>query len=166
MAMVNPLSQQRVELADILRAHGDRFRDKYRISPDQSRVLHRLAVCRTAALGGHLDTCETCGVTQNSYNSCRDRHCPKCQISKQTQWLESRLDRLLPVPHFHVVFTLPQQLNPLTLQNRRLIYNLLFRAASKTLLCLAADPQRLGAQIGLTAVLHTWGQNLCLHPHA
>ena len=108
--MVNPLSQQRVELADILRAHGDRFRDKYRISPDQSRVLHRLAVCRTAALGGHLDTCETCGVTQNSYNSCRDRHCPKCQAGERGKWFEDRQQELLPVEYFHVVFTLPSEL--------------------------------------------------------
>jgi hypothetical protein len=100
-----------------------------------------------------------------SYNSCRDRHCPKCQTARQVAWVEARLARLLPVPYFHVVFTLPEQLQPLTLKNRRLVYDLLFRAASETLLELAADPRRLGARIGLTAVLHTWGQNLLFHPH-
>jgi len=162
IAISNP---SRVEVADILRAHGDAYRARHPVSPEQATVLRRLCDCRTAALGGHVDTCDACGTVQISYNSCRDRHCPKCQSTRQVEWVESRLERLLPVPYFHVVFTLPEQLQPLGLKNRRVLYDLLFRAASQTLLELAADPRRLGAQIGFTAVLHTWGQNLLFHPH-
>ena len=158
-------SPPRLEVADILRAHGDAYRARHPVSPEQSTVLRRLCACRTAALGGHVDTCDACGTVQISYNSCRDRHCPKCQTTRQMEWVESRLTRLLPTPYFHVVFTLPEQLQPLGLKNRRVLYGLLFRAASQTLLKLAADPRRLGAQIGFTAVLHTWGQNLLFHPH-
>jgi hypothetical protein len=155
----------RLEVADILRAHGDAYRACHLVSPEQATVLRRLTACRTAALGGHIDTCDACGTVQVSYNSCRDRHCPKCQTTRQIEWVESRLERLLPVSYFHVVFTLPEQLQPLGLKNRRVLYDLLFRAASETLLELAADPRRLGGQIGFTAVLHTWGQNLLFHPH-
>lgn len=155
----------RLEVADIMRAHGDDYRARHSVSPEQATVLRRLIACRTAALGGHVDACEACGTVQVSYNSCRDRHCPKCQTTRQIEWVESRQERLLPVPYFHVVFTLPEQLQPLGLKNRRVLYDLLFRAASETLLELAADPRRLGAQIGFTAVLHTWGQNLLFHPH-
>ncbi len=158
-------SPPRLELADILRAHADAYRTRHPVSPEQATVLRRLSACRTAALGGHVDTCDACGTVRISYNSCRDRHCPKCQTSRQVAWVESRLGRLLPVPYFHVVFTLPEQLHPLGLKNRRVLYDLLFRAASETLLELAADPQRLGAHLGFTAVLHTWGQNLLFHPH-
>lgn len=154
-----------LEVADILRAHGDAYRDRHRVSPEQAQVMQRLAQCRTAALGGHRDACADCGFTRISYNSCRDRHCPKCQASKRAAWLETRLERLLPVGYFHVVFTLPDLLWPLMLHNQRPLYELLFRAAAATLLALAADPHRLGAQIGITAVLHTWGQNLRFHPH-
>jgi len=163
--MIGTPSPPRLEVADILRAHGDAYRARHPVSPEQATVLRRLTVCRTAALGGHVDTCDACGTVQISYNSCRDRHCPKCQTTRQVQWVESRLTRLLPTPYFHVVFTLPEQLQPLGLKNRRVLYGLLFRAASQTLLQLAADPRRLGAQIGFTAVLHTWGQNLLFHPH-
>lgn len=135
------------------------------VSPQQAAVMHRLAACRTAALGGHVDACPPCGYTRISYNSCRDRHCPKCQGVKRAEWLENRLERLLPVHHFHLVFTLPKQLNPLMLRNPVLLYDLLFQAASQAVLTLAADPKRLGAQVGLTAILHTWGQNLMFHPH-
>jgi hypothetical protein len=113
----------------------------------------------------HVDACTQCGFVRISYNSCRDRHCPKCQATQREQWIEARLDRVLPVTHFHVVFTLPDQINPLMLRNRAALYNLLFAAASRTLLELANDPKRLGAQVGLTAILHTWGQNLLFHPH-
>ena len=154
-----------LELGDILRAHGEAYRARHRITPQQACVLRRLAECRTAALGGHVDACSDCGFTRISYNSCRDRHCPKCQASKRAAWLETRLERLLPIGYFHVVFTLPALLSPLVLHNPSLLYNLLFRAASATLLTLAADPQRLGAQVGITAILHTWGQNLLFHPH-
>jgi Putative transposase/Transposase zinc-binding domain len=154
-----------LEVGDIVRAHGAAYRARHPVTPQQARVLRRLAECRTAALGGHVDACADCGFTRISYNSCRDRHCPKCQASKRAAWLETRLERLLPVGYFHVVFTLPALLSPLVLHNQRLLYDLLFRAASATLLTLAADPQRLGAQVGITAILHTWGQNLLFHPH-
>lgn len=155
----------RLEVADILRTHGAAYRARHPVSPEQAAVMRHLVSCRTAALGGHVDTCVACGFFKVSYNSCRDRHCPKCQSAHRAEWLEARLERLLPVEYFHVVFTLPEQLKPLALKNRRLIYGLLFRAASQTLLQLATDPMRLGAQIGFTAVLHTWGQNLLFHPH-
>src|SRR6266851_4093685 len=154
-----------LEVGDILRAQGDAYRAQHPVTPEQAQVLGRLAQCRTAALGGHVDACTGCGFTRISYNSCRDRHCPKCQASKRAAWLETRLERLLPIGYFHVVFTLPALLSPLVLHNQRLLYDLLFRAASATLLTLAADPQRLSAQIGVTAILHTLGQNLLFHPH-
>ena len=154
-----------LEVGDIVRAHGAAYRARHPVTPQQARILRRLAECRTAALGGHVDACAACGFTRISYNSCRDRHCPKCQASKRAAWLETRLERLLPVGYFHVVFTLPALLSPLVLHDQRLLYDLLFRAASATLLTLAADPRRLGAQVGITAILHTWGQNLLFHPH-
>ena len=154
-----------LEVADILCAQGEAYCARHPVSPLQAAVLRRLAACRTAALGGHVDACDRCGYTRVSYNSCRDRHCPKCQGLKRAQWLESRLERLLPVEHFHVVFTLPAALHPLVLYHPRQLYDLLFRAASQTLLTLASDRRRLGAQIGITAILHTWGQNLLFHPH-
>jgi hypothetical protein len=154
-----------LEVADILRTHGPAYGARHPISPEQATVLRHLVACRTAALGGHVDTCTQCGLVRISYNSCRDRHCPKCQATQREQWIEARLERVLPVEHFHVVFTLPDPLNPLMLRNRAALYNLLFAAASRTLLELADDPKRLGAQVGFTAILHTWGQNLLFHPH-
>jgi hypothetical protein len=154
-----------LEVGDLLRAHGDAYRARHPISPEQSQVMRRLAACRTAALGGHVDACAGCGFARISYNSCRDRHCPKCQAGKRAAWLEARLERLLPVGYFHVVFTLPDVLQPLMLHNQRRLYDLLFQAASATLTTLSADPHRLGAQIGVTAILHTWGQQLRFHPH-
>jgi hypothetical protein len=125
-----------------------------------------IEICRTEVLGGHVDLCPDCGhETTPSYNSCRNRHCPKCQALDQARWIEARKERILPVPYFHVVFTLPAQLKPLALYNRRIIYGLLFAAASKTLLALGRDPDRLNALLGLTAVLHTWTRDLRLHPH-
>jgi hypothetical protein len=158
-------TRPRFEVADVFRAHGDAYRAAHPVSPMQARVMRRLASCRTAALGGHRDTCAGCGFNRVSYNSCRDRHCPKCQAPKRAAWLDDRLDRLLPVPYFHVVFTLPDTLHPLVLHNQTALYDLLFRAAAGTLLTLAADPNRLGGQVGFTAILHTWGQNLLFHPH-
>jgi hypothetical protein len=155
----------RLEVAEIFRTHGEEYRARHPLSPEQAAVMRHLTACRTAVLGGHVDACDQCGFVKVSYNSCRDRHCPKCQSAQRAAWLETRLERLLPVEYFHVVFTLPEQLQPLALKNRRLVYDLLFRAASETLLELAADPKRLGAQIGITAILHTWGQNLRFHPH-
>ncbi len=154
-----------LEVGDLLRAHGDAYRVQHPVTPEQAQVMRRLAACRTAALGGHVDACAGCGFTRISYNSCRDRHCPKCQAGKRAAWLETRLERLLPIGYFHVVFTLPAVLQPLILHNQRRLYDLLFQAASATLMTLSADPHRLGAQIGVTAILHTWGQQLRFHPH-
>ena len=154
-----------LEVADILRAHGDDYRRRHSLSPQQAAVLRHLTQCRTAALGGHVDACDACGYARISYNSCRDRHCPKCQGQQRAAWLETRLERLLPVAYFHVVFTLPDALYPLMLRNQAMLYHLLFQAASQTLLQLGADPKWLGAQLGVTAILHTWGQNLLFHPH-
>jgi len=156
----------RVEVADVVRAYGQDYRCAHTPSASQERVLNNIVRCRTAALGGHVDACgESCGFTRVSYNSCRDRHCPKCQGRQRAEWVTKRLERILPVPYFHVVFTIPGGLNPLALRNKRVVYGILFKAASQTLLQLGRDPKRLNAQLGVTAVLHTWGQNLLLHPH-
>ena len=162
--MAPSLSRPTWEIGDILRCHGPTYRQRHPLTADQAKVLRRLAACRTAELGGHVDGCDACGFARVSYNSCRDRHCPKCQARKRADWLETRLERLLPVRYFHVVFTLPDRLYPLVLHNQRRLYDLLFHTAAATLLTLAADPRRLGAHVGFTAILHTWGQNLLLHP--
>ena len=161
------MSRPRVEVADIVRAQGDRFIERNRswLSYQQLAVLRALGACRTAALGGHVDRCASCGFQAISYNSCRNRHCPKCQAQARQRWLAAREQELLGVPYFHVVFTLPQELNALCQQNPKVLYNLLFRASAETMLELAADPKHLGAEIGFLSILHTWGQNLSLHPH-
>jgi hypothetical protein len=148
-----------------VRAYGHDYRRAHRPSAAQDKVLRHLAACRTAALGGHVDECDARGHVRLSYNSCRDRHCPKCQGTERAAWLAQRLARLLPVPYFHVVFTLPHELNPLVLRNKRRVLPILFTAAAATLRQLAADPRHLGAEIGCTALLHTWGDNLLFHPH-
>jgi hypothetical protein len=154
-------------VADVVRAYGKQFVQEYGHLLDSGhlRVLHAIENCRTAVLGGHVDACDQCGHRVISYNSCRNRHCPKCQGAAREKWLADRAAELLPVPYFHVVFTLPQLIAPLALQNKRVVYGILFRAASETLLEVAADPKRLGAEIGFLAVLHTWGQTLQHHPH-
>src|SRR5215470_9088418 len=156
-----------LEVADIVRAQGNRFiHNSCRwIHWSHRKVLQAIARCRTAALGGHRDQCPRCGYRAISYNSCRNRHCPKCQSGARDQWIAARQKELLPVPYVHVVFTLPHYLSPLALVNKKVMYELLFRATAETLLEVAADPQHLGAQIGFFAVLHTWGQNLLFHPH-
>lgn len=154
-----------LEVADIFRQHGSSFRLTHPLSPEQRRVMRAIEQCRTAALGGHLDQCDTCGHQRISYNSCRNRHCPKCQSLAKARWLEARIADLLPVQYFHVVFTLPEQLAALALQNKRVVYNILFSTAAETLRTIAADPKHLGAEIGFLAVLHTWGQTLRHHPH-
>jgi len=156
-----------LEVADIVRAHGKEFRQAHAasLSTRQKRVLRSIEVCRTAALGGHLERCDQCGHERNAYNSCSDRHCPKCQSLGRAKWLEKRQAELLPCEYFHVVFTLPEPLAKLSLQNKRQMYNLLFRATAETLQTIAADPQHLGAQIGFFCILHTWGQTLTAHPH-
>ncbi len=155
----------RLEVAEVFRRCAAEFRKTYGLSPDQHQVLSALIQCRTAALGGHVDECDQCGERRISYNSCRNRHCPKCQGSQAAEWLDAQRSHLLPVPYAHVVFTLPKLLAPLALQNRRTVYGLLFEATSKTLLEIAADPRHLGARIGFLALLHTWGQKMDHHPH-
>jgi hypothetical protein len=156
-----------LEVADILRAYTPAFLGAYgdTTSPEQRRVLRDLVRCRTAELGGHVEQCDRCGHQRICYNSCRNRHCPKCQAAARVRWLDERAAELLPVEYFHVVFTLPGVLGPVALQNQRLVYGTLFQAAARGLLRLARDPRHLGADIGFLAELHTWGQNLHLHPH-
>lgn len=154
-----------IELADIVRAHGDAYRQTHRLAAVQHTVLGAIARCRTAALGGHTATCDRCGITRSAYNSCRNRHCPKCQHAAQATWLAARQAELLPRPYFHVVFTLPHRLNALAQGNPRVLYTALFRAAADTLLAFGRDPRHLGGTIGVTAILHTWGQNLAQHLH-
>lgn len=157
--------RHRLEVADVFRQYGEVYLEKYGASREQRRVLRDVQTCRTAALGGHVDQCDRCGHHTISYNSCRNRHCPKCQGPARARWLDARAAELLPVPYFHVVFTVPGALGPLALQNKRVVYNLLFQAVAATLLEVAAQPPRLGAQLGVLAVLHSWGQNLLHHPH-
>jgi hypothetical protein len=155
------------EVADIIRQHGNSFIEKARsrLTWQHLRVLHAIEHCRTAALGGHLDRCLRCGHQAISYNSCRNRHCPKCLTKARDQWLCERGKELLPVSYVHVVFTLPHELSWLTLQNKKVMYDLLFRSSAAALLQVAADPKHLGADVGFLSVLHTWGQNLQHHPH-
>jgi hypothetical protein len=161
------MNRPTLEVADIIRTAGNSFieRNRDHLSWPQLKVLKAIRDCRTAALGGHLDRCSRCGHQAISYNSCRNRHCPKCQTNAREQWLAKRSEDLLPVPYFHLVFTLPHELSALALQNKKVLYSLLFRASAETLLELAADPKHLGAEIGFLSVLHTWGQNLQHHPH-
>ena len=160
-----PTKRPQLELADIVTKHGADFLSHYHVSPAQRRVLSAIAACRTVALGGHVHHCRHCPHTDIAYNSCRNRHCPKCQGSVAAKWMLDREAELLNVPYFHLVFTLPESIAALALQNPRLVYGILFRASSKTLLEVAANPKHLGAKIGFMSVLHTWGQNLHHHPH-
>jgi Putative transposase/Transposase zinc-binding domain len=161
------MNRPALEVADIVRQAGPAYIERHRpqLAWPHLKVLQAIQNCRTAALGGHLDSCSECGHQTISYNSCRNRHCPKCQTSAREQWLAARSAELLPVPYYHVVFTLPGALSALVLQNKRLLYDLLFRASAETLLEVAADPKHLGAQIGFLSVLHSWGQRLDHHPH-
>jgi Putative transposase/Transposase zinc-binding domain len=161
------MSRPPLEVADLVRAAGDAFIERSRkwISWKHVKVLLAIARCRTAALGGHLDECTRCGHRAISYNSCRNRHCPKCQTAARERWIAARRRELLPTRYVHVVFTLPRELAPLALQNKKFIYDLLFRASAETLLEVARDPKHLGAEIGFFSVLHTWNQKLGLHPH-
>jgi hypothetical protein len=155
------------ELADVIRAFGPAFEERYghTVAPAQRRALRDLVRCRTAALGGHVEACDACGQVRIAYNSCRNRNCPKCQAAARAAWLERQAADLLPVEYFHLVFTLPNAIGPVGLQNPSLVYGTLFRAAADSLSALAADPKHLGAELGFLAVLHTWGQTLTLHPH-
>jgi hypothetical protein len=161
------MSQPPFEVADIIRQYGNSFVAKNRswLTWLHLRVLYAIEFCRTATLGGHLDRCSRCGHEAISFHSCRNRHCPKCQTNARDKWLAERSKELLPVSYVHVVFTIPHELSWLTLHNKKVIYDLLFRTSAATLLEVAADPKHLGAEIGFLSVLHTWGQNLQHHPH-
>jgi hypothetical protein len=154
-----------VALADIFRAHGPAYRDTHTLARAQRRAMRAIESCRTAALGGRAETCDRCGAVRLTYNSCRNRHCPQCQTLAKERWLQARTAELLPVEYFHVVFTLPHDLNALAQGNPRVIYDLLFRAALDTLRCFGRDPKHLGGDLGVTALLHTWGQTLSQHLH-
>lgn len=163
MAVSRPL----LEVADIFHRHGAAWRATHagHLSLGQLKVMSAIESCRTAALGGHVEACEDCGHSRIAYNSCRNRHCPKCQGAAAREWLAARQADLLPVGYFHVVFTLPVEVADIAYHNKRIIYDLLFRAASQAMLTIAADPKHLGARIGITAVLHTWGSAMTHHPH-
>jgi hypothetical protein len=156
-----------LEVADIFRRHGDAYRRAHdgHLGRVEHRVMSAIELCRTAELGGHSEVCSDCGLVRCAYNSCRNRHCPKCQGRARAEWLAARQAELLPVPYFHVVFTLPAPVADIAFQNKETVYAILFRAAAETLRRIAADPKHLGAEAGVVAVLHTWGQNLHHHPH-
>ncbi len=161
-----PSQNCRVELADILRRHINDYQIKYKLHPDHYKVVANILECRTAFLGGHIHQCSDCGSEKNVYNSCRNRHCPKCQTMVKARWLEARKAELLPVQYFHNVFTLPHEVNPVALCNKRVIYSILFRAASETLLAFGKNPDNgLGGKLGIISLLHTWDQKLNDHIH-
>ncbi len=159
--------KQSLEVADIFRAFGPAYREVHgnEMPVRHLRVMRAIEICRTAELGGHVDQCDQCGALRISYNSCRNRHCPKCQSLDKERWLEAREKDLLPTSYFHLVFTLPERLRPLALRNQKVVYNLLFQSGSETLTQVAKDPKHLGAEIGFMAILHTWSQTLIDHPH-
>jgi hypothetical protein len=156
-----------LEVADVFRRHGDAYRHARdgHLGRVERRVMSAIELCRTAALGGHTEACAACGLVRCAYNSCRNRHCPKCQGAARAEWLAARQAELLPVPYFHVVFTVPAPVAEIAFQNKETVYAILFRTAAETVRTIAADPKHLGAEIGLVAVLHTWGQTLHHHPH-
>jgi hypothetical protein len=156
------------EVADVIRKSGRRFIDRFEnyLSWPQVKVLSAIERCRTAALGGHRDQCDRCGHQAISYNSCRNRHCPKCQTNARDKWLAARQQELLPVDYYHLVFSVPHTLNPLVWQNKKVLFKLLFEASAETLLEVAADPKHIGAEIGFLSILHTWGQTLQPNPHS
>lgn len=162
-----PKSEEKpsVELADIFRLHGEAYCRENTLTPEQHNVLNAIRNCRTSVLGGHVERCNHCSALHCSYNSCRNRHCPKCESFKAAQWLQARQTELLPVPYFHVVFTLPHELNNLVLYNKKILYDLLFEAVWETLNTLGRDPKRLNGVMGVLAILHTWGQTLSQHNH-
>lgn len=156
-----------LEVADVFRRYGEVYRHQHgaSMSSEQRRVMRAIEVCRTAVLGGHLERCDQCDYERNCFNSCRDRHCPKCQSLARAQWIERRLAELLDCPYFHVVFTVPDDIAAIAYQNKVVVYDILFHTTAETLKTIAADPKHLGAEIGFFAVLHSWGQNLMFHPH-
>lgn len=154
-----------LELASLFRRHGPAYRLRQDLPLAHLRVMRAIESCRTAALGGHVERCHHCAFERIAYNSCRNRHCPKCQTMAKLKWLHRRERDLLPIPYFHVVFTLPRQIAAIALQNKKVLFQILLRASAQALLTIAADPRHLGAEIGFFSILHTWGQNLLFHPH-
>lgn len=155
-----------LEVADVFRQYGKDYRRVHPLPPSQRRIIRAIELCRTPALGGHVEQCDTCGFERHAYNSCRNRHCPKCQALAKARWLEARMAELLPVAYFHNVFTLPHEINPIALCNKKVVFDILFKAVAETLQEFAADPKhRLGGKIGFTAILHTWDQKLLDHIH-
>lgn len=153
------------ELGSLFRSYGEQYRERQKLPLYQRKAMYAIENCRTARLGGHIEQCDRCGFRHIFYNSCCNRHCPKCQWLNKEKWLAKQMDNLLPVPYYHVVFTIPDILNPMALVNKEVIYNILFRAAKETPIEFCRDPKHLGAEIGFLAILHTWGQNLMDHPH-
>jgi len=161
------MDRPKLEVGDIFRRYGEAYRDQHgaSMSTAQRRVMTAIELCRTAALGGHLEQCNECGHERNCYNSCADRHCPKCQSLARAQWIQDRQSELLEAPYFHVVYTVPAEIAAIAFQNKEVVYGILFQTTAETMRTIAADPQHLGAEIGFFAVLHTWGQTLQHHPH-
>jgi Putative transposase/Transposase zinc-binding domain len=161
------MDRPKLEVADIFRRYGEPYRRQHGalLSIGQRRVMTAIEVCRTATLGGHLERCDSCGYERPCYDSCRNRHCPKCQSLARAEWVEKRTSEVLPTHYFHVVFSVPEQIASIAYQNKEVVYGILFRATAETLSTIAADPKHLGAEIGFFAVLHSWGQNLLFHPH-
>jgi hypothetical protein len=162
------VDRPKLEVADVFRRYGEAYRQQHgaSMSSAQRRVMTAIEVCRTAALGGHLERCDQCGHERNAFNSCRDRHCPKCQCLARMQWIQDRQYELLNVQYFHIVFTVPEEIAAIAYQNKEIVYSILFQATADTLKTIAADPKHLGAEIGFFAVLHSWGQNLMQNPHS
>ena len=159
------MSRPRLALADIFRQYGPAYRAGHHLPLQHLRVMRAIETCRTAALGGHVESCDQCSHQRIAYNSCRNRHCPQCQTLARRKWVEQRKADLLPIPYFHAVFTVPPAIAEIALRNKRSVFNILFRAGAETLLTIAADPKHLGADIGFFSILHSWGQNLLFHPH-
>src|SRR5262252_10314885 len=161
------MGRPKLEVADIFRRYGEAYRQQHdgSLSTAQRRVMNAIELCRTAALGGHLERCDTCDYERPCYDSCANRHCPKCQSLARAAWVEKRTAEVLPTHYFHVVFSVPEQIASIAYQNKKVVYGILFRATAETLHTIAADPKHLGAEIGFFAVLHTWGSNLLHHPH-
>lgn len=162
---MKPYVKPKYEMADVLSLYGSAYRNSRKLPLLQHKVMNAITSCRTEALGGHLDKCNGCSYTKNAYNSCRNRHCPKCQGMNQLKWVDKRVNEMLPIGYFHLVFTIPQELNGLCLMNKKQLYSILFKASSETITMLCADKKYLGAKPGIISVLHTWGQNLADHPH-
>ncbi len=160
-----PLKLNKVEVGDIFRQYGQAYRDSHKLPLKSLKAMSAIESCRTSVLGGHVDECDSCGHTRNSYNSCRNRHCPKCQSLAKERWLQARKEELLPVSYFHTVLTIPGELNPIALINQKELYDILFKSGTEALKELGNDPKHLGAEIGIIAILHTCGQNLMDHPH-